>query len=113
MIAPDHPGNTLADIAQLGNEQAQAQSAIDRPLDVSFVLDKAMALVASADARHSFAGTALEVARREMRVDVVFPMAPGFRNGSTDELVAMLARPLLMIGGSLDDTCEFPSVLVG
>jgi predicted dienelactone hydrolase len=36
-------------------------------------------------------------------------MAPGFRNGATSAFVAELARPLLLVGGSLDDTCEFPA----
>jgi predicted dienelactone hydrolase len=36
VIAPDHPGNTLVDFAQLGDDAAQAQSAIDRPLDILF-----------------------------------------------------------------------------
>lgn len=120
VVAPDHPGNTLLDIAQLGNDGAAAQSAIDRPLDVMFVIDHAIAgtlgvNVAVDPSRigitgHSFGGwTALEVMRRDPRVDIAFPMAPGFRNGATDDFVATLARPLLLIGGSADGTCEFPA----
>jgi predicted dienelactone hydrolase len=116
VIAMDHPGNTLGDFAQLGDEQAQAQSAIDRPLDILFIIDRLPTLNVPIDATrigatgHSFGGwAALEAARRDSRIDIVFPMAPGFRNGATDDFVALLARPLLLIGGSLDDTCEFPA----
>ena len=116
VVAMDHPGNTLVDFAQLGNEQAQAQSAIDRPLDVLFTIDHLASLNVPLDATriattgHSFGGwTSLEAARRDPRIDIVFSLAPGFRNGATDAFVADLARPLLFIGGSLDDTCEFPA----
>jgi predicted dienelactone hydrolase len=118
VAAPDHPGNTLADFAQLGNDGAAAQSAIDRPLDMIFTLDAAIAnqLGVTVDANrvsatgHSFGGwTTLEVARRDPRIKLAFPLAPGFRNGSTPDFVATLARPLLFVGGSEDDTCEFPA----
>ena len=118
VVAPDHPGNTLLDFAQLGNDGAAMQSSIDRPLDVMFALDKAIGgqLGVAIDPQrvsmtgHSFGGwTTLEVARRDPRVKVAFPMAPGFRNGSTPDFVATLGRPLLLIGGSEDDTCEFPA----
>ena len=120
VASPDHPGNTLTDFAQLGNDQATAQSAIDRPLDVAFTLDRALAgaLVAAlsidparvAATGHSFGGwTSLEVARRDPRIRAVFPLAPGFRGGATADFVATLARPLLFVGGSEDDTCEFPA----
>lgn len=118
VASPDHPGNTLTDFAQLGNENAATQSSIDRPLDMIFTLDKAIGnqLGVTIDPMrvsatgHSFgAWTALELARRDPRIKLVFPMAPGFRNGSTADFVATLARPLLLIGGSLDETCEFPA----
>jgi predicted dienelactone hydrolase len=93
---------------------------MDRPLDVLFVLDAMLAgvqgfpLVLDSSrvgiTGHSFgAWTALEVARRDSRIKVVFPMAPGFRNGATPDFVATLDRPLLIFGGSLDDTCPFES----
>lgn len=117
VVAPDHPGNTLTDFAQLGNDQATAQSAIDRPLDMLFALDAAVGhqLGVTIDPMrisstgHSFGGwTSLEVARRDPRIKLAFPMAPGFRNGADSGFVASLARPILLIGGSEDDTCEFP-----
>jgi predicted dienelactone hydrolase len=120
VAAPDHPGNTLTDFAQLGDDAATAQSAIDRPLDVLFTLDAAvdgtLGVALPIDAMHiattghSFgAWTSLEVARRDARIQIAFPLAPGFRAGSTPDFVAGLARPLLFVGGSEDHTCEFPA----
>lgn len=120
VISPDHPGNTLADFAELGNDQAAAQSAMDRPLDLLYALDRAIAgtlgVAVTVDpdrvgaTGHSFgAWSSLEIARRDPRIKIAFPLAPGFRNGATPDFVAMLARPLLFVGGSLDDTCEFPA----
>jgi len=120
VVAPDHPGNTLTDFAQLGDDGAAAQSAIDRPLDILFALDAALTnklgVALSIDPMHiattghSFGGwTSLEVARRDARIRAAFPLAPGFRAGATADFVATLARPLLFVGGSEDDTCEFPA----
>ncbi|MBI3181293.1 MAG: dienelactone hydrolase family protein [Myxococcales bacterium] len=118
VAAPDHPGNTLADFGQLGSDAAAAQSAVDRPLDMLFVLGHMLAgsagVAVSVDpARiaatgHSFGGwTALEVARRDARIKVAFPMAPGFKKGASPSFVATLARPLLFFGGSKDSTTPF------
>jgi predicted dienelactone hydrolase len=120
VVAPDHPGNTLVDFAQLGDDAAALQSSIDRPLDVELTIDTALAgqlgvAVTIDPARiaatgHSFGGwTCLETARRDPRIAAVFPLAPGFRNGSTPDFVATLARPLLFVGGSADHTCAFPA----
>jgi predicted dienelactone hydrolase len=120
VVAPDHPGNTLADFTQLGNAAATAQSAIDRPLDLIATIDAALAgqlgvALPIDPARigatgHSFGGwTCLEVARRDPRVRAVFPLAPGFRDGATPDFVATLARPVLFVGGSADHTCAFPA----
>ena len=112
VAAPDHPGNTLTDVAFGGGDATQ--SSIDRPLDMLYVLDQMLAGSIPIDAQrvgitgHSFgAWTALETARRDPRFRAVFPMAPGFRNGSTPDFVAELARPLVIFGGSLDHTCPF------
>lgn len=118
VAAPDHPGNTLTDFGKLGDDAATAQSAVDRPLDVLFVLDQMIAgtsgvPVAVDPARaavtgHSFGGwTALEVVRRDARWRAVFPMAPGFRNGASPSFVANLARPLFVFGGDKDKTTPF------
>lgn len=120
VAAPDHSGNTLLDLQGLGSGSAAAQSAIDRPLDVLFVTDRLLDGTAGVplalDAErvgvtgHSFGGwTALEVTRRDGRFRVAFPMAPGFRNGSTPDFVADLGRPIAIFGGSEDDTCPFES----
>ena len=117
VVSPDHPGNTFSEFGRLGDDEAALQSSIDRPLDVLFALDWALrsgnAPVALDAARvgvtgHSFGGwTALEVARREPRVDVVFPLAPGFKETATPDFVAELARPILLFGGSKDETTPF------
>jgi predicted dienelactone hydrolase len=120
VVAPDHPGNTLLDFGQLGDDAATAQSAMDRPLDVAFVADRAVAgelgvalpidPARIAITGHSFGGwTSLEAARRDPRFGVVLPLAPGFRAGSTPDFVAELARPIAIFGGSVDETCPFPS----
>ena len=120
VIAPDHPGNTLLDFTELGDDEATAQSAMDRPLDVIFAAERALAGALGptppidpaqvAVAGHSFGGwTSLEVARRDARFRVVVPLAPGFRAGSTPDFVAELARPIALFGGSRDETCPFAS----
>jgi predicted dienelactone hydrolase len=118
VAAPDHPGNTLLDFGQLGDDEATAQSAMDRPIDVRVTADRAIAgeLVpgVAVDATrvaitgHSFGGwTSLEAARQDPRFGVVMPLAPGFRAGSTPEFVADLARPIALFGGTLDETCPW------
>jgi predicted dienelactone hydrolase len=116
VVAPDHPGNTIADFEMLGDDAATAQSAIDRPLDVAFVLDWAIAGDAGVEVDperigatgHSFGGwTVLEAARDDARVGVIAPLAPGFQNGATPDFVAELARPLAIFGGSVDATTPF------
>ncbi|HJZ88444.1 MAG TPA: alpha/beta hydrolase [Polyangia bacterium] len=116
VAAPDHPGNTLADVFFGGGNALQ--SAIDRPLDLAFVLDQMIAGSAGvpltvdptrvAATGHSFGGyTALKVAQQDPRIRIVFPMAPGFRMGATPDFVANLLRPIALFGGSLDHTCPF------
>jgi predicted dienelactone hydrolase len=120
VVSPDHPGNTLLDFAQLGDDEATAQSAIDRPLDVILAAERAIAgtlgVAVTVDPEriavsgHSFGGwTALEVARRDERFRVVIPLAPGFRAGATPDFVADLARPIAVFGGTFDETCPFES----
>jgi predicted dienelactone hydrolase len=120
VIAPDHPGNTLLDFGQLGDDAATAQSATDRPLDVIVAAERAIAgtldvaIAVDPDriavSGHSFGGwTALETARRDPRFGVVIPLAPGFRAGSTPDFVAELDRPIALFGGTVDDTCPFES----
>ncbi|MBI4817341.1 MAG: dienelactone hydrolase family protein [Deltaproteobacteria bacterium] len=121
VASPDHPGNRLTDFARLGSEEAQNQSAVDRPLDVIYVRDQMIpggsiaretgfevdpARVAASG--HSFGGwTCLEVARRDAGFRAVLPLAPGFRHGVTPDMVAVIERPIGFFGGSLDHTTPF------
>ena len=118
VAAPDHVGNTIGDIAQLGNDEAVAQSAVDRPLDLVFVLHELLAGAAGLDlaidedriatSGHSFGGwTSLETARRDDRIATVFSLAPGFRETSTPADVAEIGRPIALFGGSEDGTTPF------
>lgn len=119
VAAPDHPENTFADLELLNDDAAAARSAIDRPLDVIFVLDRMLADGAGtgvvvdparvAVSGHSFgAWTAIEVARRDARFAAVVSLAPGFRAPSSPAIAGELdLRPLLILGGSADDTTPF------
>jgi predicted dienelactone hydrolase len=118
VAAPDHVGNTITDLGSLGDEEAIAQSAIDRPLDLVFVLERLLAGEAGVDvlidpariatSGHSFGGwTSLETARQDDRIAAVFSLAPGFRETSTPADVAEIGRPIALFGGSEDGTTPF------
>jgi predicted dienelactone hydrolase len=115
VVAPDHPGNTLADFADLGSEDAALQSSIDRPLDMLFARDQILAdpsfsidPARVAMSGHSFGGwTTFEVGLRDPNIAAFVPFAPGFRNGAMPSMAAGLGRPLLIFGGSEDTTCEY------
>ena len=118
VVAPDHPGNTLANFATLGDAAAAAQSAIDRPLDVLYVLARLeegwLTPIVGVDpsriavSGHSFGGwTAVESARRDARLRVVVALAPGFRAPSSPAIAGELARPLMLMGGTADRTTPF------
>jgi predicted dienelactone hydrolase len=116
VIAPDHPGNTLTEVWNLGSDEAAAQSAEDRPQDLSFALDEVLggAGPASVDeARigvtgHSFGGWAsVQTPLDDERIIATFPLAPGFMETATPEMTADLGIPILIFGGSEDATCEF------
>lgn len=118
VAAPDHVGNTITDLGSLGDEEAIARSAIDRPLDLLFVLDRLLAGETGVDVSidpariatsgHSFGGwTSLETARQDDRIGAVFSLAPGFREGSTPADVAGIGRPIALFGGSEDGTTPF------
>jgi dienelactone hydrolase len=101
VVAPDHGGNTLADVVQLamsGGELSQAEGllgryVLDRPRDVSFVLDAIAArsvrgippaarVEAVGVTGHSFGGwTALVVAGQDARVRAALPLAPAGGSG--------------------------------
>jgi predicted dienelactone hydrolase len=119
VAATDHPGNTFADLDMLSDDAATARSAVDRPLDVAFVLDAMLADGAGtnlavdptrvAASGHSFgAWTSIEIARRDDRFAAVVSLAPGFPEPSSPAIAGELdGRPLLLLGGSADGTTPF------
>lgn len=94
VVSPDHTGNAAATVVDgklvIHNSSAREQSAIDRPLDVSFIIDTMTKWTAGADSRftgkvdvekigvggHSFGGyTSTLIADADDRVDAIVPMA--------------------------------------
>lgn len=117
VVAPDHSGNCLMTLLDGKvtpyNQQGREQSAKDRPLDISFLIDWMTRLDAGGDSRfhgkldldhvavagHSFgAYTAAMVAEADDRVDAIIPMAGvSLEWGPHD-------TPLLMFLAVEDDT---------
>jgi predicted dienelactone hydrolase len=94
VVAPDHTGNAAATVVDnkliLHNSKAREQSAIDRPLDVGFMIDMMGKWNKGADSRfngrldmekigvggHSFGGmTSTMAADQDDRIDAIVPMA--------------------------------------
>ena len=121
VAAPDHAGNTAVD-AIAGTSDPLAVAAANRPRDVSFVIDEMLArdrdpadrLHRRIDERviavagHSFGGfTALATAGGfldyppDPRVDAIVPIAPA-TFGFTDEQLASIDVPTLLMGGTSD-----------
>lgn len=94
VVSPDHTGNAAATVVDgkliLGSGKFREQSAVDRPLDVSFIIDTMTKWTGGADSRftgkidvekigvggHSFGGyTSTLVADSDERVDAIVPMA--------------------------------------
>jgi predicted dienelactone hydrolase len=121
VAAPDHAGNTAID-AIAGTSDPIAVAAANRPRDVSFVIDQMLARdrvpadplhrrIDEGDiavAGHSFGGfTALATAggfldyRPDPRVDAIVPVAPA-TFGLTDEQLASIDVPTLLMGGTSD-----------
>lgn len=91
VVAPPHPGNTIAEFPSCGTLAAQAASAIERPQDMMYVLDQIIAagqdsespLFGAVDETrvamtgHSFGGlTTFLVTNNDPRIKVAIPMAP-------------------------------------
>jgi predicted dienelactone hydrolase len=122
VAAPDHAGNTALDLLG-GTADPVGVAANNRPRDVSFVIDQitnefdrdpgspfyhhideqSIAVVG-----HSFGGfTALATAggfgdyRPDRRVDAIVPIAPA-TFGFTDEQLASIDVPTLLMGGTSD-----------
>ncbi|MGH9231513.1 MAG: alpha/beta hydrolase family protein [Acidimicrobiales bacterium] len=122
VAAPDHAGNTALD-AIAGTSDPIGVAAANRPRDVSFVIDEitnkldrdaAGPLHRRIDERHigvvghSFGGfTALATAagfvdyQPDPRVDAIVPIAPA-TFGFTDEQLASIDVPTLLMGGTSD-----------
>jgi len=119
VVAPNHTGNTTFD-----NSATFEESAVDRPQDVSFLIDAMMARNLDFDdpfflrvspfaigvAGHSFGGyTALAMAAGygaggvapDPRVQAIFSVS-GVTNLFTDEELASIRVPTLLLGGTLD-----------
>jgi predicted dienelactone hydrolase len=121
VAAPDHAGNTALD-AIAGTSDSIAVAAVNRPRDVSFVIDQMLARDGDpaspfhrhiderdvAVVGHSFGGfTALAAAggfldrQPDPRVDAIVPIAPA-TFGLTDDQLASIDVPTLLMGGTAD-----------
>ncbi len=126
VVAPDHHGNTFVDTLQ---GTVDAESRVNRPLDMSFLIDTMTALDAEPGGRfegaidedavgasgHSFggyttwalAGPAFDVGTfTDTRVSAILPQAPS-SGGFSDEFFQAISIPTLVVGGSLDETTPF------
>jgi predicted dienelactone hydrolase len=128
VVSPDHHGNTFVD-SLLGI--VDAASAINRPLDMSFLIDELEAFNGESGnffegaidpnrigmSGHSFGGyTALALAGgtfplgtfTEPRIKAIMPQAPA-ADPFPDAFFATIAVPTLIVGGSIDQTTPFPA----
>jgi predicted dienelactone hydrolase len=111
VVAPDHTGNTLFEFPACGTAAVQAASLVERPQDMEFVLERALAenedassfLFGAIDPSrigmtgHSFGGlTTYLVEALDPRVRVAIPMAPAVPAG------AHLEVPSLTMFGEVD-----------
>jgi predicted dienelactone hydrolase len=118
VAAVPHPGNTTADCFPCTDEAALLDSALNRPDDVSFVLDQLLQESArpggvlhgavdgsrAAVAGHSFGGyTALTVLARDARFKAAVAMAPP-DVGNVRAAAASVRAPVLIMGGEQDTT---------
>jgi len=134
VAAPDHTGNTAVELL-LGGAASFEASAVDRPLDVSFVVDQLLAksadpadaLAGSVDAErigvagHSFGGyTALAgvsgitvagtAVPADPRVGAIVAMAPATQRLADAELAAVDVPTMLLVGTSDRTTPVDPNV---
>ncbi len=123
VVSPDHAGNTALDFL-FGTNVPFLQAALDRPQDVSFLIDVLLARSANPDdpfagridprrigvSGHSFGGyTSLAVTSgipgvpADPRVRAIAPLAPA-SSSLTDAQLAGIRVPTLIVGGTLDTT---------
>jgi predicted dienelactone hydrolase len=128
VVTPDHHGNTFLD-ALLGIEDPDV--AVNRPLDMTFLIDRFLALNAESGSffegalepeaigmsGHSFGGyTAFTLAGgafalgtfTDARVKAILPLAPAAQFFDPS-FFAGIEIPTLIVGGSLDETTPFAS----
>ncbi len=118
VVAPDHTRNACATsfegkVIPYDNE-GRAQAALDRPKDVSFLIDQLGKLNEDAKSQffskvdlenigvagHSFGGfTAMAAVAQDPRIDAIAPMA-----GVVPESITASPRPLLLFVATEDDT---------
>ena len=127
VASPDHHGNTFVDALL---EIEDPDSATNRPLDMSFLIDEFTAFDAEPGnffegaidlekigmSGHSFGGyTSFALAGgafglgtfTEPRIKAILPQAP-FAGFFEDAFFATIGVPALIVGGSLDETTPFP-----
>ncbi len=134
VAAPDHAGNTATEVL-LGGAATFEVNAVNRPLDVTFVIDELLAkaadpadaLAESIDARrigvagHSFGGyTALAgvsgvtvdgtAVPAETRIGAIVAMAPATERLTDAELAAVDVPAMLMVGTADRSTPVDPNV---
>lgn len=118
VLAPPHPGNTVRDCAPCLDQAALYDSAVNRPADVSHVIDQLAELDADPGsplrgrldgdrlgvAGHSFGGmTTVFAGSTDRRVRALLPLAPAvFPEVIT--AAARLTAPTLIIAGDRDVT---------
>ncbi len=115
VAAPPHPGNTTNELATCMTPAAEADSFINRPADISFVIDSLLALNADPTSffygtidptrigmsGHSFGGlTTLRVAAMDSRVIAGLALAPVSQ--SIQGEVAQIRIPMMIQVGTLD-----------
>ena len=115
VVAPPHPGNTTAEIFTCFDPAQEADSFVNRPADIRFVLDQM--LLSNADpasffsgaidpqrigmSGHSFGGlTTLRVAASDPRVIAGLALAPSAR--SIQDEIKRIDIPMMVQDGTLD-----------
>jgi predicted dienelactone hydrolase len=124
VASPDHHGNTFLDLAQ-GIVDPIASDAVNRPLDMMFLLDQLLAMNGMSgnffdgamDASeigmsgHSFGGyTTFALAAgatADPRMRAFLPLAPAAIFDASH--FAAITAPILIMGGTLDVTTPFPA----
>ena len=127
VVSPDHHGNTFAD--ELFGI-VDPLSAINRPLDMSFLIDEFLSFNAEPGnffegtiepsriglSGHSFGGyTSFALAGgsfllgtfTDTRVKAIFPQAPA-ATAFPEDFFSTITIPTLIVGGSIDETTPFP-----